>query len=161
MIFVTVGTHFQPFDRLVKAADDYASSHKNEIVIVQKGVSTYDCRTAQSFDFCSKEKMSRYMEEADIIVMQGGWGAMQEAIDKGYRIVAVPRIEGLEHIHDQEQVVRKLDSLGCIIGVYDIKDLPSAIEKAQNCNFKPLKRGNAQILKFTLDKWFDKSHENI
>lgn len=156
MIFVTVGTHFQPFDRLVKAADDYASSHKDEIVIVQKGVSTYDCRTAQSFDFCSKEEMSCNMEKADIIVMQGGWGAMQEAIDKGYRVIAVPRIEGLEHIHDQEQVVRKLDSLGCIIGVYDIKDLPSAIEKARNFKFKPLIRGNASIMAETLKSWFGK-----
>ena len=28
MILVTVGTHTQPFDRLVKAADDYAAQHK-------------------------------------------------------------------------------------------------------------------------------------
>ena len=99
MILVTVGTHSQPFDRLVKAADNYAESHKNETVIIQKGVSDYKCEAAESFDFCPKDEMSHYIEKADIIVMQGGWGAMQEAIDDGRRIVAVPRIEGVEHIH--------------------------------------------------------------
>lgn len=154
MILVTVGTHTQPFDRLVKAADDYAAQHKGEDVVIQKGVSSYECKAAKSFDFCPKEEMSRYIEEADLIVMQGGWGAMQEAIDDGRRIVAVPRIEGLEHIHDQEQVVRKLESLGCVIGVYDIGDLPSAIERARTFDFKPLPRGNASIINEALKAWF-------
>lgn len=154
MILVTVGTHSQPFNRLVKAADNYAESHKDEAVIIQKGVSDYKCKAAESFDFCPKDEMSRYIEKADIIVMQGGWGAMQEAIDDGRRIVAVPRIEGVEHIHDQEQVVRKLESLGCVIGVYDIADLPSAIECAKTFDFKPLQRGNALIIGKALKAWF-------
>lgn len=153
MILVTVGGHFQPFDRLIKAADDYAAK-TNERVLIQRGVSTYHCQNAEDFDFCPKEKMSQLLAEADIIVMQGGWGAMCECIDKGKRVIAVPRIEGVEHIHDQEQVVRKLDSLGCIIGLYDVKGLAEAIEKARTFLFKPLKRGKADIIIDKLNDWF-------
>lgn len=99
--------------------------------------------------------MQKYSEEADIIVMQGGWGAMREAIDKKKKIIAVPRIEGLEHIHNQEQVVRKLESLGCVLGVYNIEDLEQTIEKAKIFDFKSLVRGNANILKETLERWFN------
>lgn len=155
MILFTVGTHTQPFDRLVKAADQYAAKHKETEIIIQKGVSTYECKNAISFDFCHQEDMQKYSEEADIIVMQGGWGAMREAIDKKKKIIAVPRIEGLEHIHNQEQVVRKLESLGCVLGVYNIEDLEQTIEKAKIFDFKPLVRGNANIIKETLERWFN------
>ena len=41
MIFVTVGTHEQPFNRLVKAVDDLVGNGTiKEDVIVQKGYST-------------------------------------------------------------------------------------------------------------------------
>lgn len=155
MILVTVGTHFQPFNRLVKAADEYAAITGSE-VLIQTGVATYECKHAKSFNYCQREEMSRLMSEAKVIVMQGGWGAMLQCIEKGYRVVAVPRIEGVEHVHDQEQVVRKLDSLGCVIGVYDIKDLPTAIEKAKYYDFKPLEKGNANIIVETLEHWFPK-----
>lgn len=154
MILVTVGTHTQPFDRLIKAADLYAKEHPDCDVIIQKGVSNCECRYAKTFSYCTKEDMSKYLERAEIIVMQGGWGAMREAIDKKQKIVAVPRIEGIEHIHDQEQVVRKLESLGCVVGVYDIENLSKAIEKARHYDFKPLERGDASILNETLQKWF-------
>ena len=42
MIFVTVGTHEQPFNRLIKKIDDLvANGNINEKVIVQTGFSTY------------------------------------------------------------------------------------------------------------------------
>ena len=157
MILITVGTHYQPFERLVKAGDEYAAT-TDERVVIQRGFTPYECKHAESFDFCQKDKMSKLMEEADVLVMQGGWGALREAIDDGKRIVAVPRIEGVEHVHDQEQVVRKLESEGCVLAVYDIKDLPAMIEKAKTHIFKPLKHGNADIIEVTLEKWFPDSN---
>lgn len=153
MILVTVGTHNQAFDRLIKAADNYAAT-TDEKIIIQKGCSSYSCIHAESFDYCSKEEMSKLIEAASIIIMQGGWGAMCEAIDRKKSIIAVPRIEGIEHIHDQEQVVRKLESLGCVIGVYDINKLPEAIQKAKTFHCAPLQRGNAFIINETINKWF-------
>ena len=153
MILITVGTHYQSFERLVKAGDEYASTTK-EKVIIQRGYTEYECKYAECFDFCQKDRMSQLLKEADVLVMQGGWGALRESIDMGKRIVAVPRIEGVEHVHDQEQVVRKLESEGCILAVYDIKDLPEKIEAAKTYAFKPLKHGSPDIIRLTLEEWF-------
>lgn len=157
MILVTLGTHSQPFNRLAKGIDEYAAT-TDEQIIVQMGVADYKMEhVTKSFDYCSKDEMNEYMNAADLLVMQGGWGGMEEAIDLGKKIVAVPRKEGAEHIHNQEQLVRKLESLGCIIGCYDIKDLPLCIEKAKTYDFKPLKKGDATaFIAEALNNWFAK-----
>lgn len=155
MILVSLGTHFQDFSRLAKAADELAATLDEEVV-VQSGATKYDFKYAKHFDYCSKERMSKLIKDADVLVLQGGWGAICEAVDDGKRVVAVPRIEGIEHIHDQEQIVRKMDSMGCIIGVFDIKDLPNAVEKARTFDFKPLVRGNAHVIVEKINEWFNK-----
>ena len=43
MIFITVGTHEQPFDRLLKIIDKMVESGKiDEKVIIQKGYTDYE-----------------------------------------------------------------------------------------------------------------------
>jgi len=81
-------------------------------------------------------------------------GALCEAIDLRKRIVAVPRIEGMEHIHNQEQIVRKLEELGCVLAVYDIDKLGVVIEQARSFHFHSLERGDASIIKRTIVNWF-------
>ena len=156
MILFSLGTHSQDFSRMAKAADDYAST-TDERIVVQTGYTKYKFEhVTEYFDFCPKEKMTKLMDEADILVLQGGWGGICEAVDRGKRVIVIPRINGVEHIHDQGQVVRKMESLGCVIGVYDTKELGAAIEKARTYQFKPLKRGNPIVVKETLDIWFKK-----
>jgi len=154
MIFVSLGTHSQPFDRLAKGIDDYAANTLEEI-IVQTGVTKYEFKNiARHFDYCQKDVMNDYVDKADVLVMQGGWGGMEEAIDKGKRVVAVPRIEGKEHIHNQEQLVRKLESLGCLKGCYDVEKLGECIEYARHHDFQPLKKGKAaDTIKNVMTEW--------
>lgn len=154
MILFSLGTHDQDFSRMAKAADDYAAT-TDERIVVQTGYTKYEFKhVKEHFDFCPKEKMSRLMDEADILVLQGGWGGMCEAVDKGKRVVCFPRRDVVEHVHDQGQVVRKMEELGCVLGVYESSELASQIEKARTFDFKPLKRGNAKIVAETLKKWF-------
>ena len=50
MIFVTVGTHEQPFNRLVKKVDDLvAHGNIKEKVIIQTGFSTYNANRCECF----------------------------------------------------------------------------------------------------------------
>lgn len=45
MIFVTVGTHEQPFNRLIEKMDELVESGKiKEKVVVQYGFSTYEAK---------------------------------------------------------------------------------------------------------------------
>lgn len=162
MILFSLGTHNQDFSRMAKAADEYAAT-TDERIVVQTGYTHYGFKNVtEHFDFCSKERMATLMGEAEILVLQGGWGGICEAVDKGKRVVVIPRINGVEHVHDQGQVVRKMEQLGCVLGVYDTKDLATVIEKARTFSFRPLKRAATPVIKETLENWFNtKERMNI
>ena len=154
MIFASLGTMDMPFVRMAKAVDEWAAMAGEE-VIVQTGHTDYDYRHVKAFRFCTKEEMQCYISRADILLLQGGWGAISEAMEQGKRIVAMPRYDGTEHIHDQFQLIRKLDSIGCVVGVFDEKDLPAAIEKAKTFSFRHLAKGNAEaMIRQKLSDWF-------
>lgn len=154
MIFASLGTMDMPFMRMAKAVDDYAAKIDEE-VIVQTGFTNYLYEYAKAFDFCTKDEMQQYIAQADVLILQGGWGAISEAMEQHKRIVAMPRYNKTEHIHDQFQLIRKLDSLGCVIGVFDEKNLLSAVERAKTFDFKQLQKGNAEnIIRRKLQEWF-------
>ena len=154
MIFASLGTMDMPFVRMARAVDLLATSTEEE-VIVQTGWTDYEYKHAKAFKFCTKDEMQRYIGRASLLIMQGGWGAISEAMEKHKRMVIIPRYDKTEHIHDQFQMIRKLDELGCVIGVFDVKDLPQKIEEARTFDFKQLQKGNAEILiREKLNEWF-------
>ncbi len=155
-ILCSLGTHTQDFSRLAKAIDAVAAMRPDDKITVQTGATNYSFQHINNyFDFCPKDRMVELMDEADVLVLQGGWGGIEEAVDKGKHCVVVPRIEGLEHIHNQEQLVRKLESLGCIIGCYDVSNLDDCIEKAKDMLVSPLQKGDAtEIINASLTEWF-------
>ena len=88
----------------------------------------------------------QHLTSCKIAILQGGWGGVSEASDLGCRIVAVPRMKGLEHYHDQEQLIRQLEKDGVCLGCYDMSSLYDVIERARTFEFKPIKRGDASQL---------------
>ncbi len=153
MIFVSLGTMNMPFIRMAKAVDEYAATVQEE-VIVQTGHTAYAYKHAKAFKFCTKPEMQDYIKQASVLIFQGGWGAISEAMELRKRIVVIPRYDKTEHIHDQFQLVRKLDELGCVIGVFDEKELPAAMEKAKNFDFQQIKKGSAEgIIREKLKEW--------
>lgn len=142
-----------PFVRMAKAVDIMAAGTKEE-VIVQTGWTSYEYKHAKAFKFCTKDEMQQYIDHASLLIMQGGWGAISEAMEKRKRMVIIPRHDKTEHIHDQFQLIRKLDELGCVVGCFDEKDLPACIEKARSFKFEQLDKGNAEILiREKLSEW--------
>lgn len=154
MIFASLGTMDMAFERMAKAVDEFAATVDEE-VIVQTGYTHYIYKHAKPFGFCTKDEMQTYIDRASILILQGGWGAISEAMEKHKRIVVIPRYDKTEHIHDQFQLIRKLDNLGCVIGVFDEKELPEAVEKARSFEFKQIEKGNAEyIIREKLKEWF-------
>ena len=153
MIFASLGTMDMPLERMAKAIDEWAGKCEEE-VIVQTGHTSYPYRHAKAFGFCTKEEMKRYMEEASMVILQGGWGTINEAMEMGKRIVVMPRHNHTEHIHDQFQLVKKLDSMGCVVGVFDEKLLAEKIRLAQRHVFQPLQKGCAEgLIESKLREW--------
>lgn len=133
MIFVTVGTHEQQFNRLVRAADEYAASSGEE-VFVQTGYSTYEPTSCAWSKFVPFDEMKKRMEGADVVVTHGGPSSFIEAMAAGKVPVVVPRKGELgEHVNDhQTDFVRFVaERQGGIVPVYDVAELPEAIEQAR------------------------------
>jgi UDP-N-acetylglucosamine transferase subunit ALG13 len=130
MIFVTVGTHEQQFDRLVKEIDSLKGTGiiKDE-VFIQLGYSVYKpkyCSFEQLIDY---DKMKEYSTVSDIIITHGGPGSIMLPLSLGKMPIVVPRQQQYgEHV-DNHQVLfaKRLESEGKILGVYEIDSLKNYI----------------------------------
>ena len=137
MIFVTVGTHEQPFDRLMKEIDRIASTTEEE-VIVQYGYSTYIPSNCKSSQMISSQDMERYTKEARIIITHGGPGSILLALMNEKRPIVLPRQKKFgEHVNDhQVDFTKHLEKEGTIIPIYDIETLEKAINEYSDDKIK-------------------------
>jgi len=146
MIFVTVGTHYQGFDRLIKKMDEIARKINDE-VIMQIGYSRYEPRNAKWFRFLEENDILELYKKADIIVAHAGAGTLLTVLSFGKPLVIVPRLkEFKEHVDDQQlELAEALEAMGKAIAVYDINELEDAIEKAKLLRYKPVNQDKRLI----------------
>ncbi|MGK4036773.1 glycosyltransferase [Lactobacillus crispatus] len=131
MIFVTVGTHEQPFNRLIKKVDDLVAdgSIKDE-VIMQTGFSTYKPEHCKWQKMMSYDEMQQNLKDARIVITHGGPSSFIEALQFEKIPIVVPRQEKFhEHVNNHQVEFTKLivKRMNNIIPVYDIDDLLSTI----------------------------------
>lgn len=104
MIFVTVGTHEQPFNRLVKAVDKLKLNGKiTESIFIQTGYSTYVPQACEYQDFISIRQMNEYMRQASIVITHGGPSSFVMALQYNKVPIVVPRLSKYnEHVNDHQ-----------------------------------------------------------
>lgn len=132
MIFVTVGTHEQTFDRLIKKIDELKmNGFIKEEVFIQTGFSTYCPQKCMYSKFISYKEMLEKIEESRIIITHGGPASFVIPLQKGKIPIVVPRqYKFNEHInnHQVEFVSQVEHRMKNIIIVYDINDLYNKID---------------------------------
>lgn len=103
MIFLTVG-HQTPFDRLVKAMDEWAASNPQEVIKGQIGEGSY---LPKHFDFqrwLSAAEFEAALTGADCIVAHAGTGTIIEALERSKPILVVPRLAALGETRNDHQI---------------------------------------------------------
>ena len=132
MIFVTVGTHEQPFNRLVKAVDELKRDGViTEDVIMQTGFSTYEPKYCQWSKLIPYQQMVKNVEDARIVITHGGPASFVMPLQIGKTPIVVPRQKKYdEHVNDhQVEFARNVsERMGTIIPVEDISDLGKIIK---------------------------------
>ena len=132
MIFVTVGTHEQPFNRLVKKVDALvANGSIQEEVVMQTGFSTFKPEHCKWQKMMSFDEMQKNLKNARIVITHGGPSSFIEALQFGKVPIVVPRQERFhEHVNNhQVDFVKIIDErMHNIIPVYDIYDLKKTID---------------------------------
>ena len=131
MIFVTVGTHEQQFNRLIQEIDRLKKENviKDE-VFIQIGYSTYGPQYCKWKKLLSYSEMNEMYEKADIIITHGGPASFMKALELKKIPIVVPRqVKYEEHINDHQVEFVKFveERLKNIIGVYEIDSLKKDI----------------------------------
>lgn len=127
MIFITVGTHEQQFNRLIKYIDDFSLKYNiEEEIIIQSGYSDYNTKKCETKKLLSYKEMISSVENARIIITHGGPSSIMMPLQMGKIPIVVPRkVEYNEHVNDHQvdflKVLEKRQ--GNVIAVYDINDL--------------------------------------
>lgn len=132
MIFVTVGTHEQPFNRLIQCVDTLKeNSIIKDDVIIQTGYSTYEpkyCKWRKLFPY---QEMVEMVRKARIVITHGGPSSFIMPLQMGKIPIVVPRkYEFNEHVnnHQVEFARNVAKRMGTIILVENTEKLGEIIE---------------------------------
>jgi UDP-N-acetylglucosamine transferase subunit ALG13 len=131
LIFVSLGTHEQPFERAIDLVEPLAPGH---VVVVQHGHTPprYDRAGMVWNRFVAYEQVVELMLEADAVVCHAGVGTVMTALGLGRTPVVVPRLARLgEHVDDHQlQITAALVERGLAVPVYEGGDMRAALREA-------------------------------
>lgn len=129
MIFVTVGTHEQSFNRLVEAMDQWAETH-DEPVIMQTGFSTYEPKHCEWSKLYPYPQMVEFVDQARIVITHGGPSSFIMPLQVGKIPIVVPRKKEFdEHVNDHQVEFSNAvaQRQGNILVVEDVAKLPDTL----------------------------------
>lgn len=152
MIFVTVGTHEQQFNRLIKYIDELKKSQLVEDeIFIQTGFSTYTPKYCTWSKFYPYRNMMEFVHDARIVITHGGPSSFIMPLQEGKIPIVIPRQKQFgEHVNDHQlefsrQVAKRQNNILVIEEIEDLRDtilnydeLASSMNvglKSNNCLF--------------------------
>jgi UDP-N-acetylglucosamine transferase subunit ALG13 len=126
MIVVTVGTHEQPFDRLMKAVVALGDS---EPMLVQYGTCTITNGPGEWVDFLSFDELAERAADARAFICHAGVGSIVLARRCGHRPIIMARRPDLgEHVDEHQlELSRRLHKAGLVTVIEDEHELAAAV----------------------------------
>lgn len=130
MIFVTVG-HQMPFDRLVRAVDEWAAAAGRRDVFAQIGETDFRPSHIAHAAKIDPPEFRRRMEQADTVIAHAGMGTILTALELGTPILVVPRLGRLMETRNDHQVAtaQRFKALGKVEVAMDESELPDALRR--------------------------------
>ncbi|GMV94334.1 MAG: hypothetical protein AMXMBFR82_41120 [Candidatus Hydrogenedentota bacterium] len=127
MIYVTVGTMFLDFPRLILAMDAVAAK-TGEKIIIQTGMGQTIPVHCEHFDFRPRDEVLAIQREARLVVCHAGIGCVTDALDMARPLIVVPRLKRFnEHMNDHQlDLARAVERRGWGRMVLDTSNLESA-----------------------------------
>lgn len=130
VIFVTVGTHEQQFNRLVEYVDNLKTDGTiQEEIIIQTGFSTYEPKNCKWNKLFCYQEMEKLVYEARIVITHGGPSSFIAPLQIGKIPVVVPRKYELnEHINNHQvlfcrAVAERNHNIIVIDNINELKDV--------------------------------------
>ncbi len=133
MIFVTVGAQM-PFDRMVRAVDDWAGARGRRDVFAQIGETDYRPRHFEWTAFIEPEDFRRRVAEAHVLVAHAGMGSILTALEAGKPVLVMPRRGDLRETRNDHQVAtaKRFHDLGKVAVAFDEHELPAKLDQLES-----------------------------
>lgn len=154
MILVMLGTQNNSFHRLLEKIDKLIKENIiKEEVVVQAGYTKYETNNMKIVDLMPKDELDKLQDKADLIITHGGVGSIISSLEKGKKVIAIPRLHKYgEHVNDhQKEIVEKFSKDGCIIGIDDVELLKEAIINSKTFIPKTYVKNNQKMLNIIED----------
>lgn len=130
MIFVTVGTHEQPFNRLVEEVDHLKQKgFVSDDVTIQIGFSKYEPKYCEWSRLYSYQEMMDKVNRARIVITHGGPSSFIMPLQIGKIPIVVPRQKKYnEHINDHQvefvkAVAKRKKNILVAMDMIELKDI--------------------------------------
>ena len=149
MIFVTLGSQKFQFNRILSEIDKLIFEGKiTEKVFAQIGHSDYIPQFYDYDMFLDREKFAEYIDKANIVITHGGTGVIVNAIKKGKKVIAVPRLEKYgEHVDDHQlQLLSQFNEMDLLYTCLESSEISKALEAVSNKTFKQYKSNTQNII---------------
>jgi UDP-N-acetylglucosamine transferase subunit ALG13 len=126
LIFVTVGTHHQPFTRMLEAITAIADRD----LIVQYGPGAPPAGVERAKAFMPFDEMLDCYRQAEQVITHAGVGSILCAIRAGHTPLVVPRRHSLgEHVDDhQAELSRALEERGSVVVAWETERLAQLLD---------------------------------
>ena len=133
MILVLLGTQNNSFTRLLEAVQENIDKKIiNDEVVVQAGFTKFESKDMKIFKLIDKKKLSKLQDKADLIITHGGVGSIISSLEKGKKVIVVPRLKKYnEHVNDhQVDFCKEVEKrMGTIIVVEEVEKLGEMMKK--------------------------------
>lgn len=128
MIFVTVGTHHDPFARLLDALGQLPG----EELVVQHGSAPPPPGVSRAEAYMPFDEMLECFRSAEKVITHAGVGSVLCATREGHVPLVVPRRHDLgEHVDEhQAELTTALGERGAVIPVWDVAGLAGQVAAA-------------------------------
>lgn len=159
MILVLLGTQNNSFHRLLEEIQkNIDNGNIKEDVIVQKGHTKFESKDMTLYNQLPSQEIEKLVEEANLVITHGGVGSIISSIERGRKVIAVPRLKKYkEHVNDHQlDIVKSFDDMGYIIGITGVEELEGVLKKVQNFEPKEYIKNTGNILKI-IEEFIEKN----
>lgn len=135
MILVLLGTQNNSFVRLLDAIQKNINNKIiQDEVIVQAGFTKFESPDMKIFNLIDKKDFEELQDKADLIITHGGVGSIISSLEKGKKVIVVPRLKKYgEHVNDhQVQIAERFEKDGYVKMVMDVSKLGDVIKSMKD-----------------------------
>lgn len=111
-----------PFDRLVRAMDDWAAANPDVPVEIQIGRGKYEPRHARFVRLMPVDEYRQRVAQARLFVAHAGMGSIISAIEAGKPLLMLPRLQG-QGEHNTDHQLATATSIGARPGLHVARDV--------------------------------------